>query len=457
MSKLQGAIATARFGMGARPGEIAAAASDARGYLLSQVRPDAAAYTDPSLRGRGETYAEWAKIYQQRRRREAVEPVDPEAVREMRNMTANGIRGVLQAEIAARLKFATTTPDGFAERWARFWANHFSVSARNAQMISIVGSFEREAVRPHVFGRFGTLLAKSTFHPTMLVYLDAYRSVGPSTTMAKRRGAGLNENLAREVLELHTVGVHAGYSQGDVIELAKALTGWTLDLRNQDPQSRANTVFQPILHEPGARMVMGKRYAEAGGEQAAAVLADLAVHPSTARHVATKLVRHFVADQPPEAAIARLERVFLDTEGDLAALASAVIRLDAAWSPELHKLKTPDELLISASRAVGVEAAGGRDMRALYDSLGQRPYSAPSPQGWPDDAASWSGPDAVMKRLEWANLVSRRMSRDLTPASFLDAALGPMAGERTRLAVSRAESTEQGLTLALMSPEFQRR
>jgi uncharacterized protein (DUF1800 family) len=203
--------------------------------------------------------------------------------------------------------------------------------------------------------------------------------------------------------------------------------------------------------------VLGKTYGGQAKQQAAAVLDDIAMQPATARHIATKLVRHFVADQPPLAAVAKIEAAWKRSNGHLGLVAKAVIDLDEAWSEQPQKFKTPEELLVSAARSAGAEAAFGRDQRAVYVSLAQRPFSAPSPAGWPDDTASWSGADAIKKRLEWANAVSRRMVRAESPSDFLDQALGPLASTRTRQAVARAESAEQGFTLALMSPEFQRR
>ncbi|HEY7800227.1 MAG TPA: DUF1800 family protein [Hyphomonadaceae bacterium] len=491
MSRLQGAIAATRFGLGARPGEIDAASSDPRGWLKAQVRPDAAVIPAGNLLSVKQVFEARIDAYQDMgpRGRPPGAPgqgpgqgnVTDEALRMVRQQVQRETRDGLAEEIDARSRHAASTPNSFAERWLRFWANHFTVAARNAQTIGLVGPFEREAIRPHVFGNFQTLLGAASFHPGMLVYLDATRSIGPSTQAAQRRDAGLNENLAREILELHTMGVGSGYSQQDIIEFAKALTGWTIGTpqlarlaglgggqgrqaqrairaaAQEMQQAVGETVFVEQLHEPGARTVLGKSYGGQAKQQAAAILDDIALHPATARHIATKLVRHFVADQPPPAAVAKIEAVWKKSNGHLGQVARAVVDLDEAWGEQSRKFKTPEELLVSASRAAGAEAAFGRDQRAVYTSLAQRPFSAPSPAGWPDDTASWSGADAIKKRLEWANAVSRRMVRAESPTEFLDQALGPLAGARTRQAVARAESAEQGFTLALMSPEFQRR
>jgi uncharacterized protein (DUF1800 family) len=501
MTQLQGAIAATRFGMGARPGEIAAAASDPRGWLKAQIKASAAAISADGLLSTKEVYAARQEIQMengmpggppgapranpQQVRGQNQQPGQQgqptEAQRAIRQIIQKEQRDGLQKEVAARSRHAASTDTSFAERWVRFWSNHFTVAARNAQIIGLVGPFEREAIRPNVFGNFATLLGASSFHPAMLVYLDAARSIGPSTEAAKRRDAGLNENLAREILELHTLGVGSGYTQADIIEFAKALTGWTIGgpqtarLAGIRPQSggrqqralretaqlmqreAGEAVFVEPLHEPGSRTVLGKSYSGSKA-QAAAILDDLVVSPATAHHIATKLVRHFVADQPPEAAVKKIETTWIKSQADLATVARAIVDLNEAWADQPVKFKQPEELLISVARATGEEeAAFGRDRRAVYQSLAQQPFSAPSPAGWPDDTASWSGADAIKKRLEWANSVSRRMSRGMTPNQFLDSALGPIAGQKTRQAVSRAESAEQGFTLALMSPEFQRR
>ncbi|MEQ1783577.1 MAG: DUF1800 family protein, partial [Hyphomonadaceae bacterium] len=377
---------------------------------------------------------------------------------------------------------STTTGNSFAERWLRFWSNHFTVSIRSLLLTGLVGPFEREAIRPHVFGNFSTLLRKATFHQCMLVYLDAAESVGPSTPAAMIRRVGLNENLAREIMELHTLGVGSGYSQADIIEFAKALTGWTvagirpnLTMANattfrQGRRAKAKstapvvqigkTIFAEDLHEPGARLVLSRRYADTGREQAPAVLDDLARSKATATHIATKLARHFVSDHPPSTVIDMLARVFVASGGDLSALARAVVDLDEAWGEEQQKFKTPEELAISTIRVAGPQLSfqgGVGQVNSIYQSLAQTPFRAPSPAGWPDDTASWAGPDAVKKRLEWANAVARRTARVASPSAMLEMSLGELASKRTLDTVARAESAEQGFTLAIMSPEFQRR
>ncbi|MEO0466763.1 MAG: DUF1800 domain-containing protein [Pseudomonadota bacterium] len=456
MSTTQGAIAATRFGLGARPGEIAAATSDPRGWLLDQLKRTAAVSLAQQPLPTGQEGAakvvEYTQLVRQQR-----QSGDPDAQMELQRALRSARRDGFGRELIARAALAERTDASFNERWVRFWSNHFTVAITQPLILPLVGPYEREAIRQNAFGSFRDLLQATSFHQTMLVYLDNIRSFGPSTRIAQRRGVGLNENLAREILELHTLGVDGGYTQQDVTEFAKALTGWTIKsppLANSDIGA---VTFEPRLHEPGARTVLGQRVSE-GADQASAVLDMAAAHPSTATHIATKLARHFVADMPPQSAITTLSRAFRDTGGDLTELAKAVINLDAAWGEEQVKFKSPDELLVSTARMVGsTNVFGGGQARDVYTSFGQVPFYAPSPQGWPDTASEWAGPDAIMKRLEWANLVAQRTPSDIAAGQFLDEGLGPLVSADTRQAVARAESAIQGLTLALMSPEFQRR
>lgn len=456
MSELLGAIAATRFGLGASKGEIAAAKSDPRGWLLAQIGPGNA----PLIQAEGLRSTQQAAervLMTNMAVREMRQSEDADAAREKVRSMRRGNREEFVRWLVARNVAAVETKNSFAERWARFWSNHFTVSIRKPQIIPIVGGYEREAIRPHVFGSFKDLLHAAVLHPAMLVYLDNDKSVGPSTRRRKKNRRGLNENLAREVLELHTLGVDGGYDQEDVTSFAKALTGWTLARPPLTDKNIGTTLFADRLHEPGAHRVLGKSYTQQDERQAKAILDDLAVHPSTVRHLATKLARHFVDDHPPQSAIDRLQQTYLSTDGNLNEMAAAVINLDEAWTPAQPKFKTPEELLVSAGRALGLSSTFGREAKKVYESLGQAPFTAPSPDGWSDVMADWTGPDAIKKRLEWANRAARRARQVEDPGAFLDIALSSLASADTRRAVSRAESRVQGLTLALMAPEFQRR
>ncbi len=453
---IDAAIAVTRFGMGARKGELNSAASDPRGWVLEQLaNPANAQIKDASLPNTKQAVEATLAHFQKRRdlQKQAKQSGDKKAL-QMHNRTH---RQAFVKEVAARNLHAARTPYGFMERWARFWSNHFTVSVRKPELLRIVGPHERDAIRAFAFGRFEDLLTKAVLHPAMLIYLDNQKSFGPNTPIAMRRKLGLNENLAREILELHTVGVEGGYGQKDVEEFARALTGWTVGSPKLRSRKIGETVFEERLHEPGDRTVLGVTYREAGAVQALAILKELARHPATANHIATKLARHFIADDVSRRSIKALKRAFEETDGDLSEVAKTLISLEDAWQPAPRKFKTPEEMLISSARLLGVQPVYGRGARRVYQSLGQSPFTAPSPDGWSDEAAAWAGPDAIKKRLEWANRTARLSAPNHVPLDFLADAVGALASERTRSAIALAESRQQGLTLALMSPEFQRR
>lgn len=291
----------------------------------------------------------------------------------------------------------------------------------------------------------------------MLFYLDQARSIGPDSPAGRRRSAGLNENLAREMMELHTVGVDGGYTQGDVTELARALTGWsTPNARDRDDGVTGAFLFRANVHEPGARTVMGRTYRQAGLAQGQAILRDLARHPATARRLSHRIAAHFVADDPPPALTARLEQTWTRTGGDLAQVAHALAAAPETWTPQPAKVKTPYEFVMSAHRALGVAPQRLQPLRQALIAMGQPPFSPPSPQGWPDTAGDWAGPDALVKRLDWSRAMADS-ARTADPVQIAVDALGDRMSERTRQTIARAESRPEALALLFMSPEFQRR
>jgi len=458
---LKAAIAATRFGLGAAEGEIETAADDPKGWLLGQLSPAAAArFPDDGLKSSREhviaLQAYFAGRGRRRRGRDAATDeapqFDPDKVKAFRR----AVRATVLAEVTARTTFGAATTASFHERLVRFWANHFTVSGLKATTATLAGAYEREAIRPNILGSFADLARAAVFHPAMLVYLDNWRSIGPNSRAGRRAGRGLNENLAREALELHTVTPAAGYDQRDVTEFARALTGWTVGGGRLRRAPKGETAFAEFLHEPGARTILGRRYAESGRDQAQAILKDLCARAETARNIAFKLARHMIADAPPPALVDRLASVFIRTDGDLPSLYAALLDAPEAWAPEARKVKTPDEVLTSTARLMGLPAVFAGDPRGVFESLAQRPFAAPSPEGWPDEADAWLGPDALMKRVEWANRVAARAD-GLDARDMLAAALGARATEATLTAVARAESGAQALALALMSPDFQRR
>jgi uncharacterized protein (DUF1800 family) len=469
---LQAAIAVTRFGLGARPGEIAEAARDPQGWLKAQIRRDGADQPQADGETSQQRFAELREYQENRRLLKQMAAGEPQAAAEARDpvkMAQRMLREDTATDFLARARLGATTDAGFRERWALFWANHFTVSAVKLTTATLVGPFEAEAIRPHVFGPFADLLAAAETHPGMLLYLDQAQSIGPNSPIAQRanrrgdlqpaalRRGGLNENLAREILELHTVGVDGGYRQADVTEFARALTGVSVGRMTQGPEGAGAPTFRAFAHEPGDRMVMGVRYRAGGREQAAAILADLAAKPQTARFVCHKIARHFVADDPPPALTARLERAWMDSGGDLAKVAAALITAPEAWSPQPAKFKTPYEFVVSAYRAAEAEPQDIGRLAPVLTGLGQKPFSAPSPKGWPEEADAWAAPDAIVKRMQYAQGFAAVATRDRDPKALAADALGARLTPATATAVARAESRPEGFALLLMSPEFQRR
>lgn len=462
------AIAANRFGLGARPGELEYIGSDAHSWLEAQIgkphkAPDEFAGLSATEDNLKIFFSATAAKRGDGRQPANRQSNDADAKgQDFTRMVGQQIRPVYAREVLARTNLALNTDASFQERLARFWSNHFTVSAQKPVLYVVAGNHEREAIRPHVQGSFRDLLLAATLHPAMLLYLDNALSFGPRSAAAKRGNRGLNENLAREILELHTLGVDGGYSQEDVIELARALTGWTTlhpDRRKEGGRLAGKTHFIAPLHEPGKRTIMGKTYADDGEQQALRILHDLALHPATARHLSYKLARHFISDTPPADLVTRLAQSYLKENGSLPALYRTLVDSAQAWEPESRKLKQPEEFALSALRALGVKTLSQpRTAMNSFSVMGQQPFLAPSPAGWPDDAASWAGSDAVMRRLQWASQTSERLSgSERSPVRIAEMTLGPLLQSDTRRHISSAPSVAEGLTLFLMSPEFQRR
>ena len=501
-------IAVNRLGLGARPDEPLP--GDGKRWALAQFErydprpaPVAAAPTRTAVAGELAQYVQTQKMLRQQgfgRRIEKssavvpaptadgqamapgvappatppapVEPYDP--VREARKFVGQQIRTNYMDSVGARAQAALLTPTPFMERLVHFWSNHFAVSADKVQVTGMSGLLEFEAIRPHVLGKFSDMLVAVETHPAMLLYLDQAQSVGPNSQLSSllarrsngpRKVPGLNENLAREIMELHTLGVRTGYTQADVTEFARALTGWSVWGIERGPIDRlvshdakvGDFIFAAPLHEPGARTIMGKRYAEPGIKQAGQVLADLSVHPATAEHISTKLARHFAGDTPPPALVARLQATYLRTGGDLPSLYRVLIAAPEVWADQPVKFKTPWEWTLSAYRGVGAREIKAQTVTGLLSQLGQPAWRPGAPAGYDDVAASWAAPDAIMRRVEAAERFGQRAgnavdARQIAPKLF-PAALTPA----TTQALANADSPGQALALLLVAPEFMRR
>lgn len=472
---IEAAIAANRFGLGARPGEIARIAADPKSWLLRQLQ--SAAIVPEVMQGlkATPTYTREFEDRVRARRRDGRDPGNEEVeAKDGAAMFREAFRDDVLGEIAARGRAAVESEQPFLERLSRFWANHFAVSGDKPEIAALAGAFEREAIRPHVLGSFADLLLAAESHPAMLRFLDNSRSIGPDSSLVKhpprrlRRRAersgqplklGINENLAREILELHTLGVEGGYTQDDVIELSQALTGWSVETRlmpGGDAIGPHGFVFRADIHQPGPRKLLGKSYAAGGVEQATAMLRDLARHPSTGRFLATKLARHFASDRAPSNLVDRLERAYLHHDGDLVHVYRALVEAPECWVPEPQKFKRPAEFLVSGMRATGLPfPPKATAWAAPLTIMGQRPFVPGSPAGWPDTADAWIGADALWKRVLVAERMAEHLPAAFEPMILARDALGPRLSAATTAALARAESPQQAGALFLASPEFQ--
>ncbi len=466
MSMKKAVIAANRFGLGARPGDLERAARNPEAWLLDQL--SGPSRLPAEIRALPDSASVLVEVRDVRRNQRQMKKDGDDPAPDIVEKYGRVMRRHYLDQTAARYRTAARSDTPFHERLVHFWSNHFAVSADKQPMPAIAGLYENEAIRPNVSGKFADLLLAVEKHPAMIVYLDNQRSIGPNSTLGKRANRrrkdqqfGLNENLAREILELHTLGVDGGYTQQDVTTFAQVITGWSIGGANDrgrfadgDP---GRFEFRDIIHEPGARTVLGRKYAQSGVGQGEAVLRDLAVHPSTARFLCSKLARHFVSDEPPAILIDTLTESYLRSGGDLAAVYETLLGDDEAWSTTRAKYKTPHDFVISTLRAFDHVPERPQFIVGALDLMGQTPYRPGSPAGWPDTAQQWGGADALYKRIEWSNTVARVVGSRVNPVQLGDAVLGSSFNPKTRKAVSRAESLTQGITLFLASPDFQRR
>lgn len=481
-----------RFGLGARPGELAGI-HDPREWLMSQLArgadggsafaglPSSLDYLREEARllmtrrefmqgGRGRRAFLTGDMPLASQENEANAAALKQALKPFRQET----RKELLAEAAARYRIATTTDTPFVERLVHFWSNHFAVSVDKRAAQLFAAPMEREAIRPHVTGRFADLLLAVETHPAMLLYLDNARSVGPDSAMGRRiaarlarkgdmaegKAGGLNENLGREAMELHTVGVNAGYTQNDVTEFSRALTGWSVpyprDFANgKQPQSAF--VFRANAHEPGARRVMGRMFPDGGFEQGKSILEFLARQPATARHLSLQLAQHFVSDHPPQSLVERMAKTYLEHDTDLAAVYRTLIASPEAWEADARKFKTPQDFVISSLRAAQIDLGDRpQPVLALLETLGEPAFDPRSPAGFTDDSADWIDADGLWKRVQAAEAISARVAQGGTqPLAFAQDILGPLLDEDTAQAIRRAESARQAHATLFASPAFQ--
>jgi uncharacterized protein (DUF1800 family) len=466
------------FGLGARAGERQRI-GDARGWLRGQLQgnvPVLRAPADASADAIGDAIRAFRSSGQ------ATEQERQQA----RQQARRALVGIAAAESRAALTERVMSDRPFVERLVAFWSNHLCVSVGAKILVApLAGSYEREAIRPHVLGRFEDMVLASAKHPAMLVYLDNFQSIGPRSQGAlagRGRGnaRGLNENYARELLELHTLGVDGGYTQQDVQELAKVLTGWTVGGLGRGPgqmttprgrrpfdQARGTAmaaaqadsgigfVFQAPLHEPGPKTVLGVRYDASGVEEGERVIRALVRHPATARFLATKLVTHFVSDEPPASSVDRIARVFRDSEGDLRAVSAALIELPEAWSEGARKFRTPQDWLVAVLRAFDASEVSETAM-PLLRQLRHPLWSPQAPKGFGDRTQEWADPDSLLNRAELARTIARRLrAQRIDPRILLDVVDVPTGNPLHTLLSDSSIAADERLALALAGPAFQ--
>lgn len=489
------AIAAHRFGLG--EASLGAIEADPTGWLESQIGPADAPHGEGLLNtSQALAHVAAERQMQLERRRAVIDAggTTPHDIAASEQAAAALYREIALADARSRLLTAAMTTRPFAERLQWFWSNHFTVSLAKGSVRGLVGAFERDAIRPRIAGSFEQLLVASTTHPAMLRYLDNLQSAGPNSPIvarAARRAAGtdeaprvtgLNENLAREVLELHTLGAESArgaspvYTQADVTALARVLTGWRGGATDVNAEADADKNFDFAWHEPGPKTLLGKTYPPGTGALRD-VLHDLAQHPATAHFIATKLARHFVADDPPPALVERLENAYLRNAGQLAPVYRELIASPLAWRSQAQKLKTPEEFVVSSMRLLALDPARAERLASNQDTqgkataaaasmaqatgaiagLGQRVQTAPSPAGWSDRAEDWLGPDAVWKRIEWATRTAGRFGNSVDARTLAAQSLGSRLSIETQTQLDHAADGPQALALLLMAPEFQRR
>lgn len=448
-------IAAIRFGYGFHPRQTPPAGPrDLLDQVEAGVRNPVEGLGGLSLEERAAFMVEFRKLYKANKN---------DSLRAEMKAVNKKIAGALARDRLLRVTASVRSPYGFFERLAWFWADHFAVAATTRPMRCFAARFEADAIRPHVAGSFRDMLRASSLHPAMLIFLNQNSSMGPNSGPGMNRGKGLNENLAREIIELHTLGVGADYTQADIRQFAELLTG--LGTKGAD----GDYVFRPRFAEPGPETVLGRTY---GGDPAEIgdilqALDDLADHPATARHIAIKLTRHFVADDPPEAVVSQVERAFRASRGDLMETYAALLDHEESWTSFGAKVKQPFDFVVSALRATDARRpeaqafyrldAGDSRIDKTLKRMNQEVMKPPGPQGWPEEAEAWITPQGLAERIEFASDLGRAVEARLDPRDFVESALGELASDETRFAALRAAERWEGLAFVMASPEFNRR
>ena len=456
VSQIQKAIiAVNRFGLGARPKELTEAQIDPKKWLYSQMRPLSFNFNISN------TESAFKQITIYRREQKKFRELKKDSNNDVMMNFSKPLRETQKKLLFDGLWQSVESNQPFSIRLLDFFSNHFSVSTSSIPLYILAPLLEREAIAPHLFSRFEDMLIAVIQHPAMLVYLDNTKSTGPNSRIGKNnKKRGINENLAREIFELHTLGVDGGYTINDIQELAKAISGWSISFPHD--KKKAGFVYRSPQHEPGKRVIMGREYRDLGVQQGRLILVDLARHPKTARFISKKIATHFISDKPSDLLVDDMVDTWVKTQGDLREVIATLINHPESWENEKKKFKTPREFVVSTLRALDLK----RDISRPFfkgivfhiTSMGQQPFGSGSPAGYPDNAKAWTGSDALMKRIDWVNRLNtvipkiRLNALDITRELFSD-----NVSEQTLRSIKRAESDRQARTLLFLSPEFQRR
>ena len=437
-----------RFGFGISPNSLPDISRDPHAYVLGQLEDYH--YHDTSGLPASDDLLRQMRVWQIKVHDAAVATDGDKTLQKSKNLF---VRDKLQDEIQYRQDQAFRTDKPLAERLVAFWSDHFCISCSKGESVKVVaGAYEREAIRPFVTGRFRDMLGAVMHHPAMLAYLDNTMSVGPESPAGQKQDKGLNENLGRELMELHTVGVKAGYTQTDVTNAARIITGWGISDTKQTDGGHFQ--FNARRHQPGKFTVMNESFAQKGEAQGEALLDMLAAHPATANHVAGKLVRYFVGDSASPALIAAVAKRFSQSHGDLKETVAELVKADAAWQAPPAKIIPPFDMAIAAQRLTG-QPLELKQLVNFTNVLGQPVWTPRSPNGFPDNDHAWGAPNSIVKRFDFALQYAGYAGKGLDARELADAAFGSALKPQLALALKRAASRPEALATLIMSPDIQ--
>ncbi|QBY04259.1 DUF1800 domain-containing protein [Thalassotalea sp. HSM 43] len=442
------AIALNRFGYGGSGEELQLAAGNPKAYLKHGLTPVVFNDELPDSNTLMSKAGELIKQYRQAKKSGQSE----EQLKQLRQQRQRLSRQSFQKVSVSSITGAVHSTNTINWRLLDFFSNHFSVTGQGPVMLILAPTLEREAIANNLFGRFEDLLIAVVQHPAMLIYLNNEQSFGKNS-QAGKRGRGLNENLAREILELHTLGVDGPYNQQDVIELAKAITGWSVGAVQRDEQP--GFLFRSFGHEPGSRRLLDKTYKQQGIKQGLAMLKDLANHPTTAQYICHKMVKHFIMDKPEPKLVDAMVNTWMASRGDIKSVVATMIDSDYSWQPQRQKFKTPRDYVISTLRTLGLNQYKEKQLSYTMRELGQLPFKAGSPAGYSDEQADWDGSSALVAKIDWVSMLVAKV--DVSAMDIINNNLALANTSLTYNMVSRSESRDQALALALLSPEFMRR